>query len=170
MGPSVMRATNPPRQEVVESTKKIQPLISSPLEWTVGSSSTSRSSSTSKSTSPIKRPSRSCTSLSSTGYEADKEDNDTSDDQEDIKKDDVPPTNTATTSSTLSEKSVETTTPHKSLNQEKPGGNIPVRTEGPPPDHPPFPEAESEVDIEDLLLDICEPHGFYWNTSEEGTR
>jgi hypothetical protein len=26
------------------------------------------------------------------------------------------------------------------------------------------------MDIEDLLLDLCEPHGFYWNTSEEGTR
>lgn len=165
-----MRATNPPRQEIVESTKKIQPSISSPLEWTVGSSSTSRSSSTDKSTLPVERPSRSCTSLSSAGYEADKEDNDGSDDQEDIKKEDVPPTNTATISSSLSEDPVETTPPHKSLNQGKPGGNTPVRTEGAPPDHPPSPEAESEVDIEDLLLDICEAHGFYWNTSEEGTR
>ena len=165
-----MRAANPPRHEVVASTKKIQPSISSPLEWTVGSSSTSRSSSTGKSTSPVERPSRSCTSLSSTGYEADNEDNDGSDDQEDVKKDDVPLTNTISTSSSLSEESVKTTLPRESLNQEKPGGNIPARTEGAPPDHPPSPEAESEVDIEDLLLDICEPHGFYWNTSEEGTR
>ncbi len=165
-----MRAANPPRHEGVASAKKIQPSISNPLEWTVGSSSNSRSSSTGKSTSPVERPSRSCTSLSSTGYEADKEDNDGSDDQDDIEKDDAPSTDTVTTSSSPSEEPVETTPPHESLNQEKPGGNIPVRTESASPDHPPSPEAGSEVDIEDLLLDICEPHGFYWNTSEEGTR
>lgn len=163
MTPSVMRNANPPRHEVVASTKKIQPSISSPREWTVGSSSTSRSSSTGKSTAPVERPSRSCTSLNSTGYDADKEDNDGSDDQEDIKKDNSPPASTVTTSSSTLEEPLETTPPHESLNQEKPGGNIPAPIEG-------AQEAESEVDIEDLLLDLCEPHGLYWNTSEEGTR
>lgn len=151
-----MRATNPPSDEGVASPTDIQPLISDPLEWTVGSSSTNQS------LSPSQPLSRSCTSLSSAGYEADKEDNG---DEEDVQNDDVFSTPTVTTNPATSEEPVEATPTRESLSQGKPG-KLPARTEDPVPDRPPSPEADSEVDIEDLLLDFCEPRGFYWNTSE----
>lgn len=107
------------------------------------------------------------------GYEADNEDSgdeENLDDNESLyfpgQDDDTTSVNTVSTDSAPVEEYLEAT-PHQ-----QPGDN----PQGSADQHtsdlvssPSFTPG-SEVDVEELLLNACEPRGFYWNTSDAGIR
>jgi hypothetical protein len=115
-------------------------------------------------------------SLASTqdyGYEADNEDSGDEEDLEDNERlcfpeqnDDTTSVNTVSADSATAEEYLEAT-PHQQQG-DNPQGSADQRTSD-VVSSPPFTPG-SEVDIEELLLDACEPRGFYWKTSDAGIR